>query len=85
MRLLTEEVEKVIDNAKMADIVDGRFSSKPYAEEVVSITLKAVGGAIKDYTHNQISFERLAELLEINLYELDIAFRKRGEMPEEVK
>ena len=41
-------------------------------------TLKVVKEAINDYTHDKISFEKLAELLEINLYELDAAFRKRG-------
>ena len=47
-------------------------------------TLKAIKEAIYDYAHDKISFERLAELLEINLYELDAAFRKRGEMPSDI-
>ena len=47
-------------------------------------TLKAVGKAINDYAHNKISFERLAELLEISLYDLDVAFHKRGEMSSDI-
>lgn len=77
-RLLTEEVEKVIDNAKMADIVDGRFSAEPYAKEVISIILKAVGDWLKKkpksisapvYGNPEVLWNEVEALL-------------RGEMPE---
>ena len=73
-RLLTEKIEKVIDNAKMADIVDGRFSSKPYAKEVISITLKVVGEWLDERPY---CLEAHYEVLQS---EVD-AFN-RGEIPE---
>ena len=80
MRLLTEE--------QIAGVC-GRFARPENKKEGLHLlaemaaeaehkeTLKAVKEAINDYTHDKISFERLAELLEISLYELDVAFRKR--------
>lgn len=82
-RLLTEEEivkEASKDRTYCQLSVDiGKWASKKQDKA----TLKTIGEAIKDYAHNKISFERLAELLEINLYELDVAFRKRGEIKKE--
>ena len=72
MRLLTEE--------EIAGVC-GRFAKSENKKEGLHLlaemaadaehkeTLKAVGKAINDYAHNKISFERLAELLEINFCE----------------
>ena len=65
-------------NVPYADLTEAqKDQDREWADKSLSLTLKAVKEAINDYTHNKISFERLAELLEINLYELDIAFRKQ--------
>lgn len=89
-RLLTEEVSKVIDNAKMADIVDGRFSSKPYAEEVISETLKAVGEWLNEYIPKLLeawTAEKMTPADEALMHEYPrtIEAIRRGEMPKEEK
>uniref|UniRef100_A0A6H1Z6Q8 Uncharacterized protein n=1 Tax=viral metagenome TaxID=1070528 RepID=A0A6H1Z6Q8_9ZZZZ len=43
---LLEQIETIIDKAKMADIVDGRFSSKSYAEKVLSVVHSYYAGFV---------------------------------------
>ena len=97
MRLLTDEqitvaqckgheeyckaVEKDPGNQ---ELLGQEFVGRAIADAEHKETLKAVKEAINDYTHNKISFERLAELLEINTYELDVAFREHSEMPSDI-
>jgi len=83
-RLLTEEeLNKAYmgsDYHPDSKIVLGiKHGVERVADESQKATLKTVGKAINDYAHNKISFERLAELLGVNAYELDVAFRKRGD------
>lgn len=98
MRLLTEEELRVArgrghhdycvavkKDPNNQELLGQEFISRAIADAEHKATLKAVGKAINDYAHNQISFEKLAELLEINFYELDAAFRKRDGILGEAK
>jgi len=85
-RLLTDdELSRIYHETNMMSWHESLVALERIAEAEHKETLKAVREAINDYAHNKISFERLAELLEMNVYELDTAFCKYGEMPEEGK
>ena len=34
---LEREIDKIVSNAITADIVDGRYGSKPYTKEIISL------------------------------------------------
>jgi len=52
---LVEQVAKIIDKALMADIVDGRFGSKPYAKEIISLIRPSIEQEVRGFTAEEVS------------------------------